>query len=79
MPRSKGTPTRQSPAQARAQARAQAQSAPAAGGDAAPDARHDAIAKAAYYKAERRGFAPGSDMQDWLDAERELGGNEQRA
>lgn len=29
------------------------------------------IAEAAYYKAEKRGFAPGCDLQDWLDAEKE--------
>ena len=27
------------------------------------------IAEAAYYRAERRGFAPGGDVQDWLEAE----------
>ena len=36
-------------------------------------ARQQAIAEAAYYKAEQRGFAPGGETQDWLDAERELG------
>ena len=30
------------------------------------------IAVAAYYKAEQRGFAPGLEMADWLEAEREL-------
>jgi hypothetical protein len=30
------------------------------------------IAEAAYYRAERRGFAPGHEVQDWLDAEREI-------
>jgi len=30
------------------------------------------IAIAAYHKAERRGFAPGSDLQDWADAEQEI-------
>ena len=30
------------------------------------------IAEAAYYKAERRGFEPGYEMTDWLEAEREL-------
>ena len=30
------------------------------------------IAELAYYKAERRGFAPGHEMEDWLEAEREL-------
>ena len=31
-----------------------------------------AIAAAAYYRAERRGFAPGGELSDWLEAEREL-------
>lgn len=30
------------------------------------------IAEAAYYKAEKRGFTPGMEMLDWLDAEREI-------
>jgi Protein of unknown function (DUF2934) len=29
------------------------------------------IEKAAYFKAERRGFVPGQDWQDWFEAERE--------
>lgn len=32
----------------------------------------DAIALRAYGKAERRGFEPGGDTEDWLQAEREL-------
>lgn len=32
------------------------------------------IAEAAYYRAQRRGFAPGREMEDWLEAEREVGG-----
>ncbi len=45
----------------------------------AADAEHSAerrqrIAEAAYYKAERRGFAPGYEELDWLEAEREIGG-----
>jgi len=32
-----------------------------------------AIAERAYYKAERRGFAPGHELDDWLAAEREMG------
>jgi hypothetical protein len=36
------------------------------------------IAVAAYYRAERRGFAPGGELDDWLEAERELNkGSEQ--
>ena len=30
------------------------------------------IAELAYYKAESRGFEPGYEMNDWLEAEREL-------
>jgi hypothetical protein len=33
---------------------------------------HDAkIAELAYYKAESRGFQPGYELDDWLEAERE--------
>jgi hypothetical protein len=30
------------------------------------------VATAAYYKAETRGFAPGHELDDWLEAEAEL-------
>jgi len=30
------------------------------------------IAEAAYYRAEKRGFAGGDQMRDWLDAEAEI-------
>ena len=33
---------------------------------------HEAIAKAAYYLAEKRGFSPGHDLEDWLEAEHRL-------
>lgn len=36
------------------------------------DHRRDAIARAAYYRAEQRGFAPGYEVEDWLEAEREV-------
>lgn len=36
--------------------------------------RHIMIAEAAYYIAERRGFAPGYELEDWLCAEREISG-----
>lgn len=29
------------------------------------DPRHTAIAEAAYSRAERRGFAPGHELEDW--------------
>jgi len=30
------------------------------------------IAEAAYLRAERRGFAPGGEHEDWMAAEREV-------
>lgn len=39
---------------------------------AADAQRQQAIAERAYHKAEARDFAPGSEEQDWLDAEREF-------
>lgn len=30
------------------------------------------IAEAAYYRAEKRGFAPGLELEDWLAAEMEI-------
>ncbi len=38
----------------------------------AGDATRAAIAERAYFKAERRGFVPGSELDDWLEAEQEL-------
>lgn len=38
----------------------------------APQERWAVIAVAAYFRAEKRGFAPGGELQDWLDAEREI-------
>lgn len=35
---------------------------------------HLAVAVRAYYKAEQRGFEPGRETADWLEAERELMG-----
>lgn len=39
-------------------------------------ARRLRIAEAAYYKAKRRGFAPGAEEADWLEAERETDGEQ---
>jgi hypothetical protein len=30
------------------------------------------IARAAYFRAERRNFAPGQELQDWVAAETEV-------
>ena len=37
-----------------------------------PEARHALIAQAAYLRAERRGFEPGHEAEDWLAAEAEV-------
>lgn len=37
-----------------------------------PDEREYMIAEAAYYRAERRAFLPGNEMEDWLQAETEI-------
>ena len=42
------------------------------------DTREARIAEAAYWRAERRGFAPGGELEDWLQAERELDEQEQQ-
>lgn len=33
--------------------------------------RH-AVAEAAYYRAQKRGYVPGSELEDWLVAEAEI-------
>ena len=41
--------------------------------DEAEEARlRDEIAKAAYYRAEKRGFTPGYEERDWVEAEAEV-------
>lgn len=37
-----------------------------------PEERRQLIAETAYFIAERRGFAAGSDLEDWLQAEAEV-------
>jgi hypothetical protein len=34
--------------------------------------RHERIEKAAYFRAEQRGFSSGFEFNDWLEAEREV-------
>jgi hypothetical protein len=35
-------------------------------------AYRELVAIAAYYRAQRRGFQPGGEVEDWLEAEREV-------
>ena len=37
-----------------------------------PVERSHRIEEAAYYRAQQRGFCPGCELEDWLDAEREI-------
>jgi len=37
-----------------------------------PAERHQRICDLAYRRAAQRGFAPGGEVDDWLDAEREV-------
>lgn len=34
--------------------------------------RETLVAQAAYFRAEKRGFAPGNELQDWYEAEAEV-------
>jgi hypothetical protein len=36
------------------------------------DTRQRMICEAAYYRAEKRNFAPGGQLQDWLEAEAQI-------
>jgi Protein of unknown function (DUF2934) len=37
-----------------------------------PERRHEWIAQAAYFRAERRAFEPGFELEDWCAAEQEI-------
>lgn len=34
--------------------------------------RHAMVSEAAYYRAQKRGFEPGRELEDWLAAEAEI-------
>lgn len=65
-------------AAARPRATTPVKPAPAAGAAPGPgitvseEARRAMIEQAAYLRAERRGFAPGGEVEDWLAAEAEV-------
>jgi hypothetical protein len=44
-----------------------------------PEKRAALIAQAAYFRAEKRGFAPGHENEDWLAAESEVDAQLMRA
>lgn len=41
--------------------------------DASEEQRRQCVSVAAYYIAERRGFQGGTEVEDWLRAEKEIG------
>jgi hypothetical protein len=51
------------------QQQTQIEQAPAAVG---PEERYHRVAEAAYLRAEYRGFLPGCELRDWLEAEAEV-------
>jgi hypothetical protein len=45
---------------------------PASGPSISAQERQMLISRAAYFRAEKRGFAPGGELQDWVEAEAEV-------
>lgn len=48
------------------------QARPGSGPVLSAEERDRLIAQAAYFRAEKRGFAPGCELQDWVEAEAEV-------
>ena len=40
--------------------------------DITPDELRKLVSEAAYYRAKQRGFAPGHEVEDWVQAEAEV-------
>lgn len=40
--------------------------------DITPDELRKLVSEAAYYRAKQRGFAPGHELEDWVQAEAEV-------
>lgn len=40
--------------------------------DISPDELRKLISEAAYYRAKQRGFTPGHELEDWIQAEAEV-------
>ena len=73
-PREKNAGTRKVAAKRSAEMSGSHASQPAAAGTmTAPSDRQLMIEREAYLRAERRGFEPGHELEDWLAAEHSLG------
>lgn len=44
----------------------------AARADLSPDELRKLVSEAAYYRAKQRGFTPGHELEDWIQAEAEV-------
>jgi hypothetical protein len=66
--------SKQTPASSRARSRTEeaTQTLPVNPTQDDAEARRRRTAIAAFYRAEARGFAPGREVEDWLEAEREI-------
>ena len=62
------------PAKKVAPAKTAAARRPGKAAPSGPSDRESRVRIAAYLRAERRGFAPGYEIEDWLAAEAEVGG-----
>ena len=40
--------------------------------EVSPDELRKLVSEAAYYRAKQRGFSPGHEMEDWIQAEAEV-------
>ena len=73
MPREKSPATQPPRKRASRKARAAAKTpAPTFGQFVGPEQRAALIAEAAFFRAEKRGFSPGHEVEDWLAAESEV-------
>lgn len=68
----RNAPPRVAPTPDAARQGTRASAAPAPRASISNEARYQMIAEAAYHRAERRGFEPGREVEDWLAAEQEV-------
>jgi hypothetical protein len=63
---------RRAPAKAPKTAKTQTAFSGNARADLSPDEVRKLVSEAAYYRAKQRGFTPGHEMEDWIQAEAEV-------
>lgn len=70
--KTKKVPTKKAPTKKAATKKATSKPARSSKLDITLEERWKMVAIAAYHKAEKRGFAPGNELQDWAEAEKEI-------